>query len=65
MKKPGKTVASALVVTALLAGLIGCQKKEGPAEKAGKEVDKVTEQVGQKIEKAGEDIKEAAKGDKK
>jgi len=65
MKKPGKTISSALVMSALLVALAGCQKQEGPAEKAGKEVDKAGEKVGQQIEKAGESIKDAAKGDKK
>lgn len=65
MKKSGKTVSAALVMSALVVALIGCQKKEGPVEKAGKEVDKATEQVGQKIEKAGEKIKDAADGNKK
>ena len=65
MKKPGKTVSAALVMNALLVALVGCQQKEGPMEKAGKEVDKATEQVGQKIETAGEKIKDAADGEKK
>jgi hypothetical protein len=65
MMKLGKTVGAALFMTALLATLPGCQKQEGPAERAGKEVDKAVEQTGQKIEKAGENIQDAAKGDKK
>jgi hypothetical protein len=53
------------VVGVMLVGLlIGCQK-EGPAEKAGKEVDKAVEKVGQQMEKAGDSIKDAVKGDKK
>ena len=65
MLKLGKSVGSSLVLGALLIALVGCQKQEGPAEKAGKEVDKATEMVGQKIEKAGDSIQEAVKGDKK
>lgn len=65
MMKPEKTVSAALVMSALLIALSGCQKQEGPAEHAGKEVDKAAEQVGEKIEKAGESIQDAAKGDKK
>lgn len=65
MKTPGNRILSALFVGALLAVLAGCTKQEGPAEKAGKEVDKATEKLGQKIEKAGESIKDAAQGDKK
>ena len=63
-------------MTALLMALSGCQKQEGPAEKAGKEIDKSVEQAGEKIdkagqklgeevEKAGEKIQDAAKRDKK
>ena len=65
MNTPGKRILSALFVGALLAALSGCQKQEGPAEKAGKEVDKASEKVGQKIEQAGESIKDAAQGNKK
>jgi len=63
--KRGTTVGAALVMSALLVALSGCQKQEGPAERAGKEVDKAAEKVGQQIEKAGDNIQDAAKGDKK
>lgn len=63
--KHGKTLGSALVVSALLATLLGCQKQEGPAERAGKEADKALEKVGQQVEKAGEDIQKTSQGDKK
>jgi hypothetical protein len=63
--KPGKTLTTALIMTALLSALFGCQKQEGPAEKAGRQVDKAVESVGQQIEKAGDAIQDAAKGDKK
>lgn len=59
------TVSAALVMSALLLALSGCQRQEGPAEQAGKEVDKTAEKVGQQIEKAGDSIQDAAKGDKK
>ena len=65
MMKLGETVSAALVISALLAALSGCQKQEGPAEYAGKEVDKAVDKAGQQIEKAGEKIQDAAKGDKK
>jgi hypothetical protein len=65
MMKFGKTVSTALLMSALLATLFGCQKQEGPAERAGKEADKAMENVGQKIEKVGESIQDTAKGDKK
>ena len=63
--KLGKTIGAALVMSALLVALSGCQKQEGPAEHAGKEVDKAVEKAGQQIEKAGDRIQDAAKGDKK
>jgi hypothetical protein len=57
--------SAALIASALLTGLSGCQKQEGPAEKAGRQVDKAVEKVGQQIEKAGDAIQDAAKGEKK
>lgn len=65
MMKLARNVSAALVMSALLAALAGCQKQEGPAERAGKDVDKAAEQVGEQVEKAGESIKDAATGDKK
>lgn len=49
----GKSVTVAVVVSALSIGLSGCQK-EGPAERAGKQVDKAVEKAGKEIEKVGE-----------
>lgn len=59
------TITSAIAIAALLAVLSGCEKKEGPLEKAGKEVDNAAATVGQKIENAGEKMQDAAQGDKK
>jgi hypothetical protein len=64
MLKLAKTASAAVVMSALVAALLGCQKQEGPAERAGKEADKTGEKVGQQIEKAGESIKDVAKGEK-
>ena len=63
--KPVKTLSAALVISALLVALSGCEKTEGPMEKAGKSVDNATESVGEHVENAGEAIQDAAKGDKK
>jgi predicted small secreted protein len=63
--KLGKGVMIAAVAGALSMVLAGCPQKEGPAERAGKSVDKAMDTAGQKIEKAGESIQDAAKGDKK
>jgi hypothetical protein len=65
MMKLCETVSAAVVMGALLAALSGCQKQEGPAEHAGKEIDKAVEKAGQQIEKAGDNIQDAAKGDQK
>ena len=50
-----------LLVTVVLLALAGCQR-EGPAEKAGRQVDKAGEAASRSIEKAGENIRDAAKG---
>jgi hypothetical protein len=60
-----KTIRTVIVMSALIAALSACQKQEGPAEHAGKEVDKTVDKAGQQIEKAGENIQDAAKGNKK
>ena len=70
------TIGAAAVMAALLAALSGCQKPEGPAEKAGKKVDQTVEKAGEKIdaakekagekiEKAGQELKDATKRDEK
>jgi hypothetical protein len=63
--KPVKTLSAALVISALLVALSGCEKQEGPAEQAGKSIDNAAESVGEHVENAGEAIQDAAKGDKK
>lgn len=60
MMKMSKSVIAALAMSALLAGISGCH--EGPAERAGKKIDKTVEQGGQQIEKAGKKIKEDVGG---
>ncbi len=60
-----KFARKALIMSALIAAISACQKPEGPAEHAGKEIDKATEQAGSQIEKTGKDIQDAAKGDHK
>ena len=50
-----------LLTTVLLLALAGCQR-EGPAEKAGRQLDKAGEAASRSIEKAGENVRDAAKG---
>lgn len=57
--------SAALIVGAMLVALPACQKQEGPAENAGKEIDKAADRAGQQIEKAGQKVQDAAQGDKK
>jgi hypothetical protein len=63
MMKHGKLCSSALIMVALLFALPGCQKKEGPLEKAGREIDQTVENFGQPkagpAEKAGQAIDNA------
>jgi hypothetical protein len=56
MMKIWKSVIAALAMSVLLVGLSGCQ--EGPAERAGKKIDKTVEKGGQQVEKAGKKIQE-------
>jgi hypothetical protein len=54
-----------LAVAALLLGfsLVACGKtgEEGPAERAGKEIDKAMEKAGQAMDRAADAVKEVAK----
>ena len=63
--KPGYGAVSAIAAAGLILSLAGCPQNEGPAEHAGKQVDKAMDSAGTQIEKAGESIQDAAKGDKK
>ena len=60
-----RTVVTVLVIGVVLATTPGCEKQDGPAERAGKAVDNAADKVGQQIEKAGDQIQDAAKGNKK
>ena len=65
MTSIGKSVIAALAMSAVVVGLSGCENREGPAERAGKQVDKVVDKAGQQVERAGEKIQDAASGNKK
>lgn len=64
MMKHGKIISAALFMGALLMALPGCQKQEGPLEKAGKEIDQAVENLGQPkegpVEQAGQAVDNAA-----
>lgn len=57
--KPHRMLGAA-VFAAFVVAASGCQEPEGPAEKAGKEIDKAAASVGESIERAGEQIQKAA-----
>ena len=61
MQKIGRLVGAALLAFSLSA----CQKEEGPAEKAGKEIDEAAKEAGQAMEKAADSVKDAVKKESK
>jgi predicted small lipoprotein YifL len=52
---------NSLVAVALLGLTLSACQKEGPAEKAGKDVDKAAKDLGQSMEKAADSVKETTK----
>jgi hypothetical protein len=50
-----------LVAVTLLGLTISACQKEGPAEKAGKEIDKAAKDLRQSMEKTADSVKEATK----
>jgi hypothetical protein len=65
MTKLRSGIGAAVALTLLAVGLSACEKKEGPAERAGKEIDKTVQSAGEQLEKAGQQIQDAAKDAKK
>ena len=65
MKTCTPSVRIALFAGVLLAALTACQKKEGPAEQVGKQIDQAVEKAGRQIEKAGDEVQDATRRDKK
>ena len=65
MGKMRNSLYAALAATILVVGVSACEKKEGPAERAGKQLDKSLESAGKQLEKAGEKIQDAVKDAKK
>jgi predicted small lipoprotein YifL len=54
-------ISAALVASALLIAIPGCDNK-GPAEKAGASIDNAVEKTGDQIEKTGNAIKDSVNG---
>ena len=53
MSRKASWITNTLASITLIVVVGACQKQEGPAERAGKEVDKAVDKVGQQVEKAG------------
>jgi len=62
--KVARRIVAVMVLGALFTGVVGCHK-EGPAERAGKEIDKSADQAGHQLEKAGDKIKDTINDMKK
>lgn len=59
MNKSVKHIVTTLSMGILVAALSACH--EGPAENAGKQIDKAVDKTGQQLEKAGDKIEDAVK----
>lgn len=64
-----KGIVSVIVVLVFVVAVSGCQKEEGPMEKAGKKVDEgiqattdAAKKAGEKVSEGAEKTKEAVKG---
>ena len=55
-----KSLISIAAMGTVALALAGCEK-EGPAEKAGKEIDKAVSQAGHEMEKVGDSIQDATR----
>jgi hypothetical protein len=58
-------ILAALGAAFLGLSIVACQPAEGPAERAGKQIDEAAEKVGDQIEKAGDKIKDAVDDSRK
>ncbi len=65
MNSNKRSAVTAFSVGLMVLALAGCMKEEGPAEKAGKKIDKTLSQAGQEIQKAGDKIQDAARNTQK
>lgn len=59
-----KRIIPAIVILAFFVGVSGCQKQEGPMEKAGKKADEGIEATKDAMKEAGEKVKEGAEATK-
>ena len=52
-----------LILIAVAALVAGCERK-GPAEKAGRELDRAADKAARSVEKAGDNVRDAVNGKK-
>ena len=53
-----------LIAVAALVPLVSSCEREGPAEKAGRQVDRAADKAARSVEKAGENMRDAVNGKK-
>ncbi|MGH7898198.1 MAG: hypothetical protein ACREQQ_09605 [Candidatus Binatia bacterium] len=56
-----KTTAVTLVAALVLLGAAGCEQQEGPAERAGEQMDKAAEHTGEAMKEMGKKMEEESK----
>ncbi len=56
MQRTSNKVRAVITLSVLMMALGGCKKEEGPAEKAGKEIDKAVSDAGKQLESIGKEI---------
>lgn len=54
-----KMLTWAVLTAPLAVGVMGCERKEGPAEEAGEAIDNAGDKVEENVEEAGDKIEEA------
>ena len=64
MRKWVNGMIAAVSAATLSVGIAACERHEGPAEHAGKEIDRAMEKTGQQIERAGEAVQQTARGER-
>ena len=56
-----RTFATLLIAAVLAPAVLGACEKEGPAERAGKDVDRAMDKAGDKVKEAGDRIKDVGR----
>lgn len=62
MKRLIRITIGIVIAALLIAGPAGCQKQEGPAERAGKQIDESVEKGGEQLQEAGKEVEKSGEG---